>query len=42
VLVDGIPIEYGIDSLDAAIAAQIESLRDTGTIFRAWAGSPPA
>ena len=36
VLVDGIPIEYGIDSTDAAIAAQIEALRDTGTIVRVW------
>jgi hypothetical protein len=36
VLVDGIPIEYGIDSADAALAAQIESLRDTGTIVRVW------
>jgi hypothetical protein len=36
VLVDGIPIEYGIDSADAALAAQIESLRETGTIVRVW------
>jgi hypothetical protein len=36
VLVGGIPIEYGIDSTDAAIAAQIEGLRDTGTIVRVW------
>jgi putative hemolysin len=36
VLVGGIPIEYGIDSADAALAAQIEGLRDTGTIVRVW------
>jgi putative hemolysin len=36
VLVDGIPIEYGIDSTEAAIAAQIESLRDTGAVVRVW------
>jgi hypothetical protein len=36
VLVDGIPTEYGIDSADATLAAQIESLRDTGTIVRVW------
>jgi putative hemolysin len=36
VLVDGIPIEYGIGSVDDALATQIESLRDTGTIVRVW------
>jgi putative hemolysin len=36
VLVDGIPIHYGIDSTDAAVAAEIERLRDTGTIVRVW------
>jgi putative hemolysin len=36
VLVGGIPIAYGIDSADATLAAQIESLRDTGTIVRVW------
>jgi putative hemolysin len=36
VLVGGIPIEYGIDSTDTAVAAQIEGLRDTGTIVRVW------
>jgi putative hemolysin len=36
VLVDGFSIEYGIDSADDALAAQIESLRDTGTIVRVW------
>jgi hypothetical protein len=36
VLVGGIPIAYGIDGMDATIAAQIESLRDTGAIVRVW------
>lgn len=36
VLVGGIPIAYGIDSTDATLAAQIECLRDTGTIVRVW------
>jgi hypothetical protein len=36
VLVDGIPIEYGIDSLDVAVAAQIESARDSGAVVRVW------
>ena len=36
VLVNGIPIAYGIGSTDTALAAQIESLRDTGTIVRVW------
>jgi putative hemolysin len=36
VLVGGIPIAYGIDSMDTTLAAQIESLRDTGTIVRVW------
>jgi hypothetical protein len=36
ILVNGIPIQYGIDSTDAAVAAEIESLRDTGTIVRVW------
>jgi hypothetical protein len=36
VLVGGIPIAYGIESVDAALAARIESLRDTGTIVRVW------
>jgi hypothetical protein len=36
VLVDGIPIEYGIEGADGAIAAQIEGLRDTGAIVRVW------
>jgi putative hemolysin len=36
VLVGGIPIAYGIDGSDAAVATQIESLRDTGTIVRVW------
>jgi Tol biopolymer transport system component/putative hemolysin len=36
VLIDGIPIEYGIHSLDDTLAAQIESLRDTGTVVRVW------
>ena len=36
VLVNGIPIAYGIDSTDAALAAEIERLRDSGTIVRVW------
>jgi hypothetical protein len=36
VLVDGFPVEYGIDSRDAKIAAQIEGLRDTGAVVRVW------
>jgi putative hemolysin len=36
VLVGGIPIAYGIDSADATLTAQIEALRDTGTIVRVW------
>jgi putative hemolysin len=36
VQVGGIPIAYGIGSTDAALAAQIESLRDTGAIVRVW------
>jgi len=36
VLVGGIPIAYGIGSTDATLAAQIEILRDTGTIVRVW------
>jgi len=36
VLVGGIPIAYGIGSTDTAVAARIESLRDTGTIVRVW------
>jgi putative hemolysin len=36
VLVNGIPIAYGIDSTDAALAAEIERWRDTGTIVRVW------
>ncbi|NIU62095.1 MAG: hypothetical protein GWN66_13280, partial [Pseudomonas stutzeri] len=35
-MVGGIPIAYGIESIDAALAARIESLRDTGTIVRVW------
>jgi putative hemolysin len=36
VLVGGIPMQYGIGSADAAVAAQLERLRDTGTIIRVW------
>jgi putative hemolysin len=36
VRVGGIPVAYGIDSTDAALAAQIESLRDTGAVVRVW------
>jgi putative hemolysin len=36
VLVNGIPVQYGIDSTDAAVSAEIERLRDTGTIVRVW------
>jgi putative hemolysin len=36
VWVGGIPIAYGVDSIDATLAAQIESLHDTGTIVRVW------
>jgi putative hemolysin len=36
VLVGGISIAYGIDSVDATLAAQIESLRDTGAMVRVW------
>jgi putative hemolysin len=36
VLVGGIPIAYGIGSTDAALAAQIEALHDTGMIVRVW------
>jgi hypothetical protein len=32
----GIPMGYGIDSTDAAIAAQLESLRDAPAIVRVW------
>jgi hypothetical protein len=31
-----VPMRYGIESADAAVAAQLESLRDTGTIVRVW------
>ena len=36
VLSGGVPMRYGIDSADPAIAAQLESLRDTGSIVRVW------
>jgi hypothetical protein len=36
VIVDGIPIEYGIDSQDEAVAATIDSLRDSGAVVRVW------
>jgi len=32
----GIPMRYGIESADAAIAAQLESLRDAAAIIRVW------
>jgi hypothetical protein len=31
-----IPVRYGIDSADATVATQLESLRDTGAIVRVW------
>jgi hypothetical protein len=31
-----VPMRYGIESANAAVAAQLESLRDTGTIVRVW------
>jgi hypothetical protein len=36
VLVGDFPMQYGIDSLDPTLAAQLESLRDTGTVIRVW------
>jgi len=36
VLAGSIPVRYGIDSADATIAAQLENLRDTGSIIRVW------
>jgi len=31
-----IPLRYGIDGTDAAIQAQLEEVRDTGSIIRVW------
>ena len=36
ILARGIPVRYGIDSVDPTIAGQLESLRDTGSIIRVW------
>ncbi|UCC63222.1 MAG: hypothetical protein JSV36_21225 [Anaerolineae bacterium] len=36
VLAGDFPIQYGIDSADPALRAQLESLRDTGTVIRVW------
>jgi len=36
VLSGNVRAHYGIESADAAIAAQLESLRDTGSIVRVW------
>ena len=36
ILAGSIAVRYGIDSADATIAAQLESLRDTGSIIRVW------
>jgi hypothetical protein len=36
VLAGDFPMQYGIDSLDPTLAAQLESLRDTGTVIRVW------
>ena len=36
VLAGRFPVEYGINSVDPALAAQLESLRDTGTTIRIW------
>jgi hypothetical protein len=36
VLAGDFPVGYGIDSLDPAVAAQLEGLRDTGTTARMW------
>lgn len=36
VLAGSIPVGYGIDSLDPAIATRLEGLRDTGAIVRVW------
>ncbi|MBL7065096.1 MAG: PT domain-containing protein [Anaerolineae bacterium] len=36
VLSGNVRAHYGIDSADATIAAQLESLRDTGSIVRVW------
>jgi hypothetical protein len=36
VLAGDFPVAYGIDSIDPAVAAQLESLRDTGITARVW------
>jgi hypothetical protein len=36
VLAGAFPLRYGIDSSDPALAAQLESLRDTDTTVRVW------
>lgn len=36
VLAGDFPVGYGIDSLDSAIAAQLEGLRDAGTTVHVW------
>jgi hypothetical protein len=36
VLAGDFPMQYGIDSLEPTLAAQLESLRDTRTVIRVW------
>jgi len=36
VLAGSVPMRYGIESTDAAVSAQLESLRDTGAVVRVW------
>nr|MBC7244470.1 hypothetical protein [Chloroflexota bacterium] len=36
ILAGDFPVRYGIDSSDAALDAQLQNLRDTGTAIRVW------